>query len=163
MTHNKQTPSPLALIIKDARDFFDKVDCIAKAPAYNEADCKDAYTRFYRVVNRYNDQKAELKPGERAALEKFFDKDKFPRDAISLRTIADHRTHRTGAEVPLFTRGSIPLVAETSAGSLFSNRCFRVPNPNPLIKEVKRVDHLDDILKELERGLKKAIEAATED
>jgi hypothetical protein len=158
-----QGPSAvLGLIIKDAQDFFDLVERLATASEYNAtADYKDAYARFNRVWNRYDQQKSEVNPLEREALKKVMEEDAFIRKVLSIRVIADHRTHRTGAELPLANWGSVPLEAQTSAGSVFSNRHVSVPNP--LFRDVYlHFDHLNT-LREVERRLKATIKRATDD
>jgi hypothetical protein len=147
-----------ALISQDAQDFFDLVERLATASAYNAADYKDGYTRFNRVRNRYDETKSDLKASEREALKKVLEEDGFTRDALSIRVIADHRTNRKGANVPLFTRGSEPLAATTSVASVFRNR--RVPVPTRT-NSIVYMNHLQ-ILRELERGLRDALRRATE-
>jgi len=83
-----------------------------------------------------------------------FDNDRFMECMMSIRQVADHRVHRTGASVPLLTRASLPLSAQTSAGSVFADR--RVPFPNPLTKEVVFIDHLD-LLRQSEQILRKGL------
>jgi hypothetical protein len=84
--------------------------------------------------------------------------DKFIECMMSLRQVADHRVHRTGASVPLFlTRASIPLSVETSAGSIFADR--RVPFPNPKTKELFFIDHLE-LLQQAESVLRNGLQRA---
>jgi hypothetical protein len=64
-------PSPvLCKIMADAQDYFDLVERLSKAPTYNAADYKDAYTRLNRVRNRYEDEEKDLLPREQQALGK---------------------------------------------------------------------------------------------
>ena len=146
------------LIAKDAHDFVDLVEWLSKIPGYNAATYKDAYGRMNRVWNRYDEQKNELTPSERGALKKVLEDDNFTKYVLSIRVIADHRTNRRGAKVPLRTRGSHSLSEKTSAAALFRDRRVAARTGT---NQIIYVDHLD-ILQQMAENLRNALTRAIE-
>ena len=54
------------------------------------ADIQDAYSRLYRLRERYRHEAASLDPNERAALRKVFENDRFIEGMGKVRAISDH-------------------------------------------------------------------------
>ena len=146
-------------ILDDKRDFSAAITR-CKNVTFNSADVKDAYNRLSRLVDRYHHEKDNrtLDSGEEQALHKVFEDDVFIKGMLDGRQIGEHVVKREGRGQPvIYLKGNIPvpLVAQTSAGGLFAEPIYIVPDD-----QGTEVNHLDQ-LTEAEKRVEKAFTRAT--
>jgi hypothetical protein len=119
------------------------------------ADIQDAYSRLYRLRERYRYEAPTLDPTERAALRKVFEDDTFIEGMGRVRGIGDHV--ETGCVVLRHIDNSpFTVTAASSAAAVFADRCVDLPDTDG---HRHRVDHLE-WLTEAEQRIGRAIEKA---
>jgi hypothetical protein len=147
-------------ILLEVSAFSDGIERYRSTTPYNAALCRDAYTRIYRLQERFDKEKRNgtLEPGEKQAFQELFD-DSFMRGMLNIRIVGDHAEKTRGKEhVGLLVNGGpINLCAETSAGSFF-------PGPIGTVRDVEGrtyyIDHME-YLEKAEKRIQLAMALAT--
>ena len=130
------------------------VHCRNKANS-DMADIQDAYSRHYRLRERYRYEAPTLNSTEKAALRKVFEDDKFIAGIGKVRGIGDHV--ETGCVVLRHIDNSpFTVTAASSAAAVFADRCVHLYDTDG---RQHRIDHLE-WLTEAEQRIGRAIENA---
>lgn len=144
-------------ILPYALAFSEGVDRCRTATAFKAADWQDAYNRLSRMRDRYIHERSNLDPSELQALIKVFEEDTFIQGLLNIRQIGEHVQMRKEPVIRLMTNAPFPLVAETSAGSVFAGPVVTLQGPKG---QVNPTDHLQN-LTEAESRIQRAFTRAT--
>jgi hypothetical protein len=138
--------------------FLDGIKRCRTSAVFDAADWQDAYGRFWRLRERYREEKCRLRESERQALSKVFDDDDFIKGVEQIRHVGEHIT-RTKTYT-IYTPAGDPITLETgsSARDMFAANTVWLTDTKG---EMHRVDHLE-MLEALERRITNAIRKARE-
>ena len=136
--------------------FREKVDECKRAKQFVMADWQDAYSRLYRLRERYIHERPNLTKEEQAALDKVFEHDSFTQGMMNARTVGDHVKDRGGPV--LYTRGNAPvqLTAESSAMAIFSGVIAVVTDVDGNKYTKNHPQDLDEMVRRLEKAMQRA-------
>lgn len=144
-------------ILPYAHAFSEGIDRCRSATIFKAADWQDAYNRLSRMRDRYIHEKSNLDPSERQALTKVFEEDNFIEGLLNIRQIGEHVQMRREPVIRLMTNAPFPLVAKTSAGSVFDGPIVTLHGPKG---QRQPTDHLQN-LTEAENRIQCALSRAT--
>lgn len=154
----KRPSAKLRLLQYDIEHFAELVAACGATKPFKAALYQDAYSALNRARERFMQTKQALHPEELKVLEHVFEDNEHIKRLLSIRQIADHVHHRTGATVPIYTTRPVKLPIETSAGSMFAGPVFVYKDAES--QAVIYLNHLDQLSKGVEylrHALKRAL------
>jgi hypothetical protein len=129
-----------------------------KIESFDPANFKDAIMRFSRLRERYEHEKKNLKPSERQALSKVFEKDNYVEIIMkNLRQVTEHVVKRTGSGLELVTAKNEPIpLLETSAGAFYSARTVYLPRIDGKLEKVDLLEIIEELKKRVSAAMNNA-------
>jgi hypothetical protein len=147
---------PLDRIAQYFEEFQRSVADCRLADEFRSERWKNAYGALGRLRDRYLFEKSRLTPGQRAALEKVFEKDTFIEGMMDVRTTSEHVVKRDGP-MQLWTSENFRVEVVTSAGAVFAAPFVTVPDTKGYPRRIEHLPSLEKAVQRIKRALDNAM------